>query len=294
MYNVFQASGSPFTAQVLLTNQSYQPQKIKLVAGDVNKPYTIFSERVVSLNGQQGRNITLSFPVSPKYMEIYTYNMSNYAGNPKMLARQVDMSYSADVIKTINDVRSCDVWMDAETQEYTEFAEWFAINAGLLSYMSYDNKLQLQPYSDYKTNNGKFHIRYMPYLPEVMPFTRTIIKSNSPARVEHDSGRVEASREHFIKYSVPQRYLILLHEFSHKYGNKKINRQIDDENGADFLALYIYLGKGYPRYDALDVFLNIFYKNPTEGNIQRAKMIERFIKDFDSGKINNLINCKTK
>jgi hypothetical protein len=293
MYNIFQASGKPFTAEVLLSNKSYHPQKIKLVASDVYKPYTLYSERVVSLNGQQERNITLSFPVSPNYMEIYTYNMSN-SGGGKILAKQFDMSYSADVIKTQNDVRSCDVWMDAETQEYTEFAEWFAINAGLLSYMSYDNRFQLQPYSDYRTNDGKFNIRYMPYLPELIPFTKTIVKSNSPARVGHDSGRVEASREHFIRYSVPQRFLILLHEFSHKYGNKKINRQIDDENGADFLALYIYLGKGYPRYDALDVFLNIFYKNPTEGNINRAKMIERFINDFDSGKINNLINCKTK
>lgn len=296
MYSVVQASNNSFTAEVLVQNNAQQPQKIVLLARDAYKPYTVYTERTITVGGQQQRNITLTFPLAPEYIEIFTFNPVFYGGKPFNPRQQpIDRSYDAQMSKTLRGVKDCDVWMDADTDEITKFSEWFAVNAGVLSFMSYDANHQLQPFSDYRSSTGKFMIRYMPYLPNIERFTNNIVKSNSPSRVGHDSGRVEVSHEHYITYSVPKRLLINLHEFMHKYGNKKfLDREIGDESGADFLALYIYLGKGYSRIDAKDVFLNIFYKNRTEENILRYKMIERFIADFDSGKINNLINCKTK
>lgn len=284
MYQVVQSASKAFTAKVLLQNNTYAIQYIRLVARDVYKPYTVYSERTVTLQPASQREITMTFPVAPEYMEIYTYNINSWKGNERYINPKVkDNTFNSEVVETLRSIRDCDVWMDSDVAEFSKFAEWFAINAGLLSY------------GDYKTDSGKFLIRYMPYITYVEEYTNNIKKSTTPSRIGHKSGRVEVSKEHFLTYSIPKRFIILLHEFMHKYGNKKyLGRDISDENGADFLALYVYLGKGYPRIDAKDVFLTIFANNPTEDNEKRKNLILRFIDDFDSGKINNLINCKTK
>lgn len=284
MYKVIQSAQKAFTAKVLLQNNTYTSQHIRLVARDVNKPYTVYSERAVTLEPAKQREITMTFPVAPDYMEIYTYNINSWKGKERYINPQVsDPTFSSDVIETLRSIKDCDVWMDADVSEFSAFAEKFAINAGLLSY------------GDYKTDSGKFLIRYMPYITYVEEYTNQIKKSTTPARIGHKTGKIEVSKEHFINYSIPKRFIILLHEFMHKFGNQKyLGRDIGDENGADFLALYVYLGKGYPRIDAKDVFLKIFYNNPTEENEKRKNLIIRFIEDFDSGKINNLINCKTR
>jgi hypothetical protein len=283
MYDVVQSSKKPFTAEILIQNQTYTPQRIRLIARDAYKPFTVFSERIVTLNAAQARTISMLFPVCPDYMEIYTYNNS-YSGQGRLInPKGHDNSHRAEIVKTIAGVKQCDVWLDQDFADFAEFAEWFSLNAGLLSF------------GDYKSRNGKFWIRYMPYLTYIEKYTNKELKSNTPSRVGEKSGRIEVSREHFIQYSVPKRFIILLHEYMHKYGNGKyLGRKFDDENGADFLALYAYLGRGYPRIDARDVFLNIFYGNATEDNLKRQKMITTFIADFDSGKINNLCNIKTK
>jgi ferritin len=74
---------------------------------------------------------------------------------------------------------------------------------------------------------------------------------------------------------------ILLHEFSHKYKNPKIGLKISDEVGADINALYIYLGLGFSKVDAICVFANVFLKAQSEGNIQRMRKILDYIDRFE-------------
>jgi hypothetical protein len=284
MYQVVQSAQKAFTAKILMQNNTYTNQYIRLAARDINKPYTVYSERTVTLEPLKQREITMTFPVAPDYMEIYTYNINSWKGKERYInPKAIDQTYSAELTQTLKNIKDCDVWMDSDVAEFSKFAEQFSINAGLLSY------------GDYRSNSGKFLVRYMPYITYVEDYTYKIKKSTTPSRIGHKTGKIEVSKEHFINYSIPKRFIILLHEFMHKYGNQKyLGRDIANENGADFLALYVYLGKGYPRIDAKDVFLKIFYNNPTEDNEKRKNMILRFIEDFDSGKINNLINCKTK
>jgi hypothetical protein len=71
---------------------------------------------------------------------------------------------------------------------------------------------------------------------------------------------------------------ILLHEFSHVY----LNDNVDDEVEADLNGLLIYLGLGYPRIEAFEVFAVTFMDAPTEINKVRFDKIKNFIENFES------------
>ena len=105
---------------------------------------------------------------------------------------------------------------------------------------------------------------------------------NTPARIGHQTGNIEVSKEKFDKYTIPMRMMILLHEYSHVYRNPKIGLQIDDEVGADINALYIYLGLGFSKIDAICVYANVFLKAQTQGNIKRMRKIMDYIAKFEN------------
>ena len=70
---------------------------------------------------------------------------------------------------------------------------------------------------------------------------------------------------------------ILLHEFSHVY----LNADVDNEVEADLNALTIYLGLGYPRIEAFEVFAQTFMNAPTDQNEVRYNKIKQFIDEFE-------------
>jgi hypothetical protein len=70
---------------------------------------------------------------------------------------------------------------------------------------------------------------------------------------------------------------ILLHEFSHVY----LNENVDDEVEADLNGLLIYLGLGYPRIEAFEVFAKTFLTVPSDGNRMRYDKIKAFIDEFE-------------
>jgi hypothetical protein len=71
---------------------------------------------------------------------------------------------------------------------------------------------------------------------------------------------------------------ILLHEFSHYY----LNTDMANETEADLNGLLIYLGLGYPRVDAYNVFTQVFATSPTELNKDRMKILDDFIRNFEN------------
>jgi hypothetical protein len=105
---------------------------------------------------------------------------------------------------------------------------------------------------------------------------------NTPARIGHKSGIIEVSKNSFDKYTVAMRMIILLHEFSHKYKNPKIGLEISNETGADINALYIYLGLGFSKIDAICVFAKVFLRAQTESNINRLRRITDYIEKFEN------------
>jgi hypothetical protein len=99
----------------------------------------------------------------------------------------------------------------------------------------------------------------------------------TPARISRSYGIIEVSKKKFEGYTVPVRMAILLHEFSHYY----LNTDMANETEADLNGLLIYLGLGYPRVDAYNVFTQVFVTSPTEINKDRMKIIDDFIKNFE-------------
>jgi hypothetical protein len=104
----------------------------------------------------------------------------------------------------------------------------------------------------------------------------------TPARIGHTSGIIETAKWKFDQYTIPMRLIILLHEFSHKYKNPKIGLEISNEVGADINALYIYLGLGFSKIDAICVFANVFLKAQTKGNVESMRKIMEYIQKFEN------------
>ena len=81
--------------------------------------------------------------------------------------------------------------------------------------------------------------------------------------------------------SVPMRFVILCHEYSHYF----VNNNIEDETEADLNGLNIYLGLGYPRIDAKNAFTDAFMGAPYDMNMDRMQVIQDFIDHYDSSRI---------
>jgi hypothetical protein len=52
--------------------------------------------------------------------------------------------------------------------------------------------------------------------------------------------------------------------------------------GADINALYLYLGTGWSKIDAITVFAKVFLKAQTDSNILRIRKIQDYIQRFEN------------
>lgn len=252
--------------QLNITLETKELSRIRILALDPNKPASNYVDRLGKLMGK--RTFELKFPVSPKRLKIVIYNVAN--GN---------LPYGEDNTFLISDLKveilpQYDVWWNKDTQNFYNFAVEFSKNAGILS--AGEKKPHI-----YRSNDNKFTIDY--YNNIVDKKTNKLL--TTPARIGHSTGIIEVSKNKFLQYSIPMRLVILLHEFSHKYLNNKINRPISYETGADIQGLYIYLGKGWSPYEAHKTFLHVFKNANNESNHKRYKIINDFIIKYEKGQI---------
>ncbi|HWY12828.1 MAG TPA: hypothetical protein VN026_15950 [Bacteroidia bacterium] len=261
----------PFSLVIDIETDS--PQSIKMVARDYSKQNTNYIIRRGVVDGK--RTFTLKFPLSPNVMSLFIFN-ERYGNQPN------DTDKSFRITKfSVESLKTCPMWTNADVTNFIEFGEWFCQNAGELS-----GTTKTLPFSTYRSKNGKFCIDFYNKIPD---------KQNggyvsTPARVGHSSGIIEIAKEDFDKYSVPMRFCILSHEFSHKYLNPISKREIGDEISADIWALNIYMSLGFPSLEAQYAFLRVFSSANNLFNSKRYKIINAFISDFNSGKLNN---CNT-
>lgn len=246
---------------LLIRVKTDKPEKLQLIVKDENQRNTIFTDRWKTVNGET--TFFVRMPVSGKSALISIYNQK-HGQRP---AEEED-SFEVIEIKKLGLEKKLDVidFANRDLSNFVKFATSFAFNAGHL------------PSGTYKSPDGKFTIEYLP----------TIISSNTgremetPARISKTSGRIQVSQKKFVPSSVPMRMAILLHEYSHFY----INDDINNETEADLNGLLIYLGLGYPRFEAHEAFLKTFIDTPSHQNKVRYDKIKRFIDDFEN---NNLI-----
>jgi len=217
-------------------------------------------------------------------MNMYIFNKDR-----RVPSEMMDSRFTYQVMRW-GKLSPCEIFMYDETKYFIPFAEWFCQNAAWLSAFNYTTN---EPYSDYRSDDGRFTVRYMPYFMDKNKYGN-MVEIPSPARVGHDSGRIEISQKYFLQHTIPVRMLWMLHEHSHFFINPKLKREKGDELSANINALYIYLGLMFPRIDAREGFIHIFKNNPTHENLEvNYPKIVQFIEDFDNGKVDAAICRKT-
>lgn len=241
---------------LVITIQTNGNKNFRVWAEDLGKKNSIYATREIEVNGK--RSIYFSFPVSPKKLFIGVANVAN----PK------DKAFEVQLLETA--LKDYNVWLDENTNEFLKLAISFSQVSGFTN---------ANPKGRIYTNADKrFNIRYF----DIIRDGRSGATLNTPARIGHTTGVIEVAKAKFDKYTIPMRMMILLHEFSHKYRNPKIGLDISDEIGADVNALYIYLGLGFSKIDAICVYANVFLKAQTQGNIARMRKIMDYINKFEN------------
>ena len=231
-------------------------RKFRVWAEDYGKPNSKYADREIIVDGT--RTVYFSFPVSPKKLFIGCVNVSN----PN------DKDFKVDIVEA--PLKRYNIWIDEDTDQFLQLALRFSQVCGF--------EKPSTSGTVYQTKNAKFNIKYFPVIVDFM--SGKVL--STPARVGHSTGIIEVSAAKFMRYTIPMRMAILLHEFSHKFKNPKIGLQISNEIGADINALYIYLGLGFSKIDAICVFGQVFLKAQTPQNRERMRKIMDYINKFEN------------
>ena len=240
---------------LLITLQFKGKKQLRLWAEDLGKKNSKYVDRLITVDGS--RSIYFSFPISPKQLRICVVNTEDVK----------DKDIQVTFLET--KLRDYNIWIDKDTTDFLKLAMPFSQVCGFES-ATPNGRI-------YANENQKFQIKYMDVIRDVA--TGQIMKT--PARIGHKSGRIEVAKVAFDKYTIPMRMAILLHEFSHVFKNPKTNLEISNEVGADINALYIYLGLGFSKIDAITVYANVFLKAQTKGNVERMRKIMDYINKFE-------------
>jgi hypothetical protein len=134
----------------------------------------------------------------------------------------------------------------APTDPVIIFIERFARRAGRLrpGLYSADNvPFKIQLMRNIYTDDGNIH--------------------STPARISTERPLIQVSKTKFNEDTIPERIIILLHEYSHNFKNS----DQDNELEADQNALETYNNLGYPKMEAVNAFGDIM--DDTDNNAQR-------------------------
>lgn len=254
MQRIYETNNKPMNIEVTIICNGNK--RFRVWAEDVGKKNSKYADRLITVNNS--RTIYFSLPIPPKEIFIGCLNADNPSDN------------DFQVILKEQPPKIYNIYLDSEAKQFVEFAYKFCQTCGF--------DLPSKNGTIYQTADNKFKIKYMPKIVDYA--TGNLL--NTPARVGHNTGIIEISAEKYLRYTIPMRFMIILHEFSHKYRNPKIGLDISNEFGADINGLYIYLGLGFSKIDAITVFAKVFLRAQTEGNRQRMRKIQQYIQSFEN------------
>jgi hypothetical protein len=239
---------------LLIKVETDKPEVIRLKVVDAEQPNTVFTDRYKTVDGES--IFFVRMPVSGNEVLVYVYNEAY--GNR---SSSEDNSFQVTSVTKEQLHKKLDVidFANQYVRSFVNFATRFAYNAGTLDS------------GTYVSDDRNFVIKYFPIIQDEG------VEQTTPARIDIDTGIIEVSKKQFLEYTVPNRIAILLHEFSHVY----LNDNVDDEVEADLNGLLIYLGLGYPRIEAFEVFAKTFLNAPTNENKMRYEKIKNFIDNFE-------------
>lgn len=227
-----------------------------LYAEENGKDNSLYAKREMIVQGE--RTIYFSFPLTPKKMNIVVRNMTD----------NNDKNFTVTIEE--RPLKKYNIWLDEETKDFLNLNFFFSQTCG---FTPADPKGTL-----FQSADDKFHIRLFPVIRDALSGNAM----STPARIGHTSGNIDAAKNKMDKYTFAERVIINQHEFSHKYRNPKMGLAIENEKGADVNALYVYLGLGFSKIDAINVFANVFLKAQSPSNTERMRNIMDFIVRFEN------------
>lgn len=237
--------------------RTFKQCTLRLIVSDYKQANTVFTNRFKTFNGNG--ELYVRMPLSPKEALVSVYNEA--VGNrPK----NEETDFEVISIKKEGLQRRLDVAdiANPKVASYVPFVQRFCYNAGVLAV----DRI-------YHSSDNQFKIQYMSLI--INP--KTGMELPTPARISKSTGIIDGSQKRLLPMTVPGRMAVLLHEFAHLF----MNKDMYNEEEADLNGLLIYLGLGYPRIEACEVFLKTFYNAATDANLKRYMKIEKFINDFE-------------
>jgi len=236
------------------------PTVIRIKIYDEMKPKIVFTDRYKTVNSQETFYVRLPLTSNNIVISIYDDKRGN---TPKEQESNITIT---SIDKTPLEKRLDVVDIKNRTvADFVNFAQRFCYNSAYL-----------EPDKSYQSDDGEFLIELLPSI--IGKNGKTL---STPARISKVTGRIQVSKKEFDTYTVPMKFAILCHEFSHFY----LNENMDDESEADINGLLIYLGLGYPRIEGYQAFLEVFKDSPNEQNKKRFDRIDAFIQNFEKNKM---------
>ena len=243
-----------YPCTLMVSLETTKRTKIWIKVCDAKATKTFYSKRYAMVDGEQ--KFYIGMPESP-----YVCRLVVYADGESPLAES-DFEVKDIDILPLQSTKY--IGLSRKTKSFIQFAQEFSKEASYLD----ASRTGVPYYSD----NEKFRIDYF----DVVRSRRDGKPINTPARISQLNGRIECSKADFIRYSIPMRMAILLHEFCHFYVNKNPSSEVE----SDLNALKIYLSLGYPRIDAYNVFLNVFKTASNREALERFQKLDAFIKNW--------------
>lgn len=236
------------------------PCTIRIKIQDYQKNNTVLIDRIEHVNDGQTVTSYLDLPLAPKIALVSVYN--ELLGH-----RERESSFKVVAIKraALSTLKKAFDRIGPGLLSFIDFAQRFSYNAGILptnapgeAYCSQDKYYKIRYLGIINDDNGK----------ELM----------TPARINVDTKIIQASKRLMVPLTVPGRFCIFTHEYSHLFENWSP----EDEEEADINGITMTLALGFPKYEVKETFRNIFYHVNTEENRKRLKYIEDYIDNFET------------
>jgi len=237
-----------------------QPTVVRIKIYDEAKPKIVFTDRYKTVSTTETFYIRMPITSNTVILSIYDDKKGN---TPNEQEQNIEV-VSIDKTPLEKRMDMVDI-KNRSVAHFVDFAQRFCFNAPYL-----------ETEKSYQSDNGEFMIEYLPVI-----VNKDGRQLTTPARISRVTGRIQVAKKQFDTYTVPMRFAILCHEFSHFY----VNENMDDESEADINGLLIYLGLGYPRIEGYQAFLEVFKDAPNENNKKRFDKIDNFIKNFEKNKM---------
>lgn len=261
MYYLIGTRYEPCT--VAVTISSLKDFSLRLVALDNEHANTYFTNRTYPMKAGDQKTFYIQMPLTGS--NTYVGILDDATGD---LPAGQETSFRVDKIKKqglklhegLLPLSNHGLWV------FIDFAQRFCYNAGWMQ----PNTAGLC----YSSPNRQFKIEYL----DTIRDDATGQQIPTPARINKETGIIQAAQDKMIPKTVGGRLAIIFHEYAHLNANEDPESELE----ADLNGVEITLSLGYPRIEVLESYDETFLSVRNHANDVRRAHIEQFMKEYDN------------